>query len=129
MNEKMKKLGDAELQIMQVIWRAGAPVTSNYILEHLQGKRTWGLSTLMTSLARLVEKGFLSCDRTFRNNLYSPLIQEEAYKVHESKSFLQKLYGNSLQGLVTTLYGGRAINDSDIQQLRQFLDELEKEGR
>lgn len=84
---------------------------------------------MMTSLARLVEKGFLSCDRTFRNNLYSPLIQEEAYKVHESKSFLQKLYGNSLQGLVTTLYGGRAINDSDIQQLRQFLDELEKEGR
>ncbi len=129
MSEKIKKLGDAELEIMQVVWQANSPVTSNYILEHLQGKRSWGLSTLMTSLARLVDKGFLACDRTQRNNLYTPLIAENAYKVCESKNFLQKLYGNSLQNLVTTLYGGRAISDSDIDALRQFLDKLEEEGQ
>lgn len=62
----------------------------------------------------------MSCDRTFRNNLYSPLIQEEAYKVHESKSFLQKLYGNSLQGLVTTLYGGAPLTTAIFSSCANF---------
>ena len=48
-----KKLGEAELEIMQVVWDSERPVTSNYILKELQGRRKWQLSTLMTSLSRL----------------------------------------------------------------------------
>lgn len=59
MGNKLKKLGEAELEIMQVIWNNGNPVTSNYILKELQERRSWQLSTLMTSLARLVDKGFI----------------------------------------------------------------------
>ena len=51
-----RKLGDAELEIMQVIWKSGEAVTSNYILKELQGRRKWQLSTLMTSLSRLCDK-------------------------------------------------------------------------
>ena len=46
----MKKLGEAELEIMQVVWNEDHPLTSNYILKQLQGRRKWKLSTLMTSL-------------------------------------------------------------------------------
>ena len=59
----LKKLGEAELEIMQVIWDSENPVTSNHILKKLQGRRQWQLSTLMTSLTRLRDKGFISCDR------------------------------------------------------------------
>ena len=38
-----KKLGEAELEIMQVIWDSENPVTSNYILKKLQGLRQWQL--------------------------------------------------------------------------------------
>lgn len=61
MKNTLKKLGEAELEIMQVVWNSGNPVTSNYILKELQERRNWQLSTLMTSLARLVDKGFISC--------------------------------------------------------------------
>ncbi len=64
MDNVPKKRGEAELEIMQVIWDNGLPVTSNYILKKLQGKRKWQLSTLMTSLTRLETKGFVSCDRS-----------------------------------------------------------------
>ena len=60
MRNTLKKLGEAELEIMQVIWNSGNPVTSNYILMELQEQRNWKLSTLMTSLARLADKGFIS---------------------------------------------------------------------
>ena len=76
MSHFFKKLGEAELEIMQVIWNSAAPVTSNYILKELQGRRKWQLSTLMTSLTRLSDKGFVSCDRSTGTNLYSFRITE-----------------------------------------------------
>ena len=122
-----KKLGEAELEIMQVIWESDKPVTSNYILKELQGSRKWQLSTLMTSLARLVDKGFAACDRSTGSNLYTSVISENEYKTGASKHFLEKLYRNSIQNMVATLYSNRAIKKSDVEELRKFLDELEAE--
>ncbi|MCM1049656.1 MAG: BlaI/MecI/CopY family transcriptional regulator [Clostridiales bacterium] len=126
MDKVMKKLGEAELEIMQVIWKTDIPVTSSFILKELQEQRKWQLSTLMTSLSRLVDKGFISCDRTTGNNLYSPIISENDFKAKESKSFLEKLYNNSIQNMVATLYSNKAIKDSDVDELRKFLDDLEE---
>lgn len=127
MGNTPKKLGDAELEIMQVIWVSGHPVTSNYILKELQGRRKWQLSTLMTSLARLADKGFVSCDRSTGSNLYTSLISENEYKAGTSRHFLEKLYNNSLQNMITTLYNSKDIKSEDIDELRRFLDELEDE--
>ncbi len=126
MNKSVKTLGEAELQIMQVIWSAKEPVPSNYILNELQEKRKWQLSTLMTSLNRLVDKEFLICDRNTGKNLYSAIISENDYKAKESQSFLKKLYDNSVQNLITTLYTNKMMKNVDIDELRKFLDELEE---
>ena len=127
MGNTLKKLGEAELEIMQVIWNSGNPVTSNYILKELQGRRKWPLSTLMTSLARLADKGFVSCDRSTGSNLYTSIISENEYKAGASKHFLEKLYNNSIQNMIATLYSNKAIEASDVKELRSFLDKLEEE--
>ena len=127
MSDMLKKLGEAELEIMQVIWDSENPVTSNYILNELQGRRKWQLSTLMTSLARLADKGFVSCDRSTGSNLYTSIISENEYKTGASKHFLEKVYNNSIQNMIATLYSNKAIKDSDVTELRNFLDQLEDE--
>ena len=48
----IKKLGDAELEIMEVLWDSSEPLTSGYILEKIRPTRKWALSTLMATLAR-----------------------------------------------------------------------------
>lgn len=126
MGNVLKKLGEAELEIMQVIWDSREPVTSNYILKELQGRRKWQLSTLMTSLARLSDKGFVSCDRSTGSNLYTAVIPENEYKAGASKHFLEKLYNNSIQNMVAALYSNKTIKDSDVEELRNFLDKLEE---
>ncbi len=128
MAEMVKKLGEAELEIMQVIWGSEIPVTSNYILKQLQGRRKWQLSTLMTSLSRLIDKGFLSCDRSTGSNLYSWIISENAYKTGASRHFLEKLYNNSIQNMVASLYSAKAIKSSDVEELKDFLNRLEAEA-
>lgn len=127
MKNTLKKLGEAELEIMQVVWNSENPVTSNYILKELQERRSWPLSTLMTSLARLADKGFISCDRSTGRNLYTSIISENEYKTGASKHFLEKLYNNSLQNMITALYQSKEIKSSDIEELRHFLDQLEDE--
>ncbi len=124
----LKKLGEAELEIMQVLWDNGPPVTSNYILKQLQGKRKWQLSTLMTSLSRLADKGFVVCDRSMGTNLYTAVIAEEDYKTRAGKQFLEKIYNNSIQNMVASLYSHKMLEESDLSQLRDYLDELEREN-
>lgn len=121
MGTKSTKLGDGEFEVMQAIWDAGEPVTAGDILEKVQEKRTWGLSTLMTVLARLIEKGYLSCDKSTRSNIYSAVIEEKDYKKREGRSFLERMYGNSLSFFVASLYDGGEIDRDELDELKRFI--------
>jgi len=131
MGKPLKKLGDGELDVMLAVWdmwKDGNPVTSSDVMERLAEKRSWAITTLMTVLARLVEKGYLSCDRSTRTNLYSPLVAEQEYKEQESQTFLKRMYHGSLPGLVSSLYQSGAVNDEDLEELRRFIENAGKEG-
>ncbi|MDE7218357.1 MAG: BlaI/MecI/CopY family transcriptional regulator [Oscillospiraceae bacterium] len=121
----MKKLGDAELEIMLAVWAAGEPVSSAYVQEKLRGSRDWALPAILTSLSRLVDKGFLACEKRGRGNWYRPLISESDYKAAEGRGIIDRLYGSSFTGMVASLYNGKAIDRDDLAELRQYLDTLE----
>ena len=124
---KSTKLGDGELEVMQAVWEAREPVTASKILEKIQEKRTWGLSTLMTVLSRLTEKGYLDCDKTTRTNIYSAKIEEKDYKKEETRSFLEKLHKNSISNFVSCLYAGGDISSEEIAELKRFIESAGKE--
>lgn len=60
------------------------------------------------------------------SNLYTAVIPENEYKAGASKHFLEKLYNNSIQNMVAALYSNKTIKDSDVEELRNFLDKLEE---
>jgi len=118
------RLPDAELEIMKIIWRHDeGETTSAYIVERLEGKREWAITTVLNFLARLVDRGFLAVRRSGKVNVYTPLIREEAYLESESKSFLRRLHGDSLKSLFASLYDGEAISAEDLNDLRRYIDE------
>ena len=123
----MKKLSEAEFEIMQILWRHSEPLTSNQILSELEETRNWKLASVMTVLARMAEKGAVYCDRNTRTNYYSALVSEEEYKLAESDSFLEKLYDNSAKNFIACLYHGKRMSKENIQELRDYLDSLEAE--
>ena len=124
----MKKLSEAEFEIIQVLWRHDEPMTSNQILEEMEDNRKWKLASLMTVLARMADKGAVYCDRTTRTNYYTALVSEDEYKVAEGTSFLEKLFNKSAKDFISSLYSGKKMSQKDIQELREYLDTLEKEG-
>lgn len=127
--ELIKRLGDAELEIMLAVWGAEESVTSTYVHEKLKGRRDWALPAVITALNRLIDKGFLASEKRGRVNYYRPLISERDYKAAEGRGVLDRLYGGSFRGMAAALYDGHAIGEAELRDLRQFLDELEGEGK
>lgn len=124
----MKKLSDSEFEIMKVLWSRDSPMTSNEVLDGVKDKYDWKLSGLMTFLARMVDKGYVYCDRRTRTNYYSAVVSQDQYKFQESESFLEKLYDKSATKLIAHLYKGKKISQKEIRELRDYLDSLEGEG-
>ena len=125
MEKGIKRLGDAELEIMLAVWGAEEPVTSPYVHGKLRGRRDWALPAVITAMNRLVNKGFLACEKRGRGNLYRPLIGEEDYKASEGRGILDRLYGSSCRSLVASLVDGGKIGKKELEDLRAYLDELE----
>ena len=73
----MRKLPDAEFDIMTAVWELDAPVAANTVLKHL-GK-TWKIQALISLMLRLVEKGFLQTEKIGRERLYYPLVETVKY--------------------------------------------------
>ena len=118
-----RKLGNAELAIMQAIWRTGRPVTAGYIREQIKEERAWALSALMTAADRAcAAKASLSCDKSGRGSLYSAKGQEH----RQARDSLEKLYSSSASSLVTTLYGSRVIGKEELEELRRLIGEMEE---
>lgn len=121
---KNKKLPEAELEIMLVIWDTEGPVTSDYIMERLD--KDWTKPTLLNLLTRLCGRGFLRCEKEGRHNLYYVLTPREDYVQEASGNLLQKLHHNSLTSLVATLYDGQKVSKEDLAALKRFIEEAEE---
>ncbi|MDD4803091.1 MAG: BlaI/MecI/CopY family transcriptional regulator, partial [Syntrophomonas sp.] len=93
--DTMKRLPDSELEIMMIIWEAGQPVSSAYIMKKLVGEKNWANTTVLNFLSRLVDRGFLETSKRGRFNYYKPLVDESEYLKKESKSFLEKMHKSS----------------------------------
>lgn len=124
MNDTIPRLPDAELEIMKVIWAGGGETTSAYIVEKLEGKKNWAVTTVLNFLARLIDRGFLTARRSGKTNLYTPIISEEEYLKCESKFFLERLHGNSLTSFVAALYNGDAISKGDLEELENYIKSM-----
>ena len=118
----ISRLPDAELMIMNIIWDAKGEVTSADVAKTLANQKDWSVTTILTFLSRLVERGFLTVRKDGRTNVYKAAVQEATYVESESKSFLERLHGNSLTSFVAALYNGHAISKQDLDELRNFID-------
>ena len=123
--EAIRSLPASELEIMLAVWRKEGPATAPELLQTLG--RSLTASALHSYLKRLEEKGFLRCEKAGKVNRYLPVITREEYQAWESRSILDRLYGHSLKRFAAALYDGGTLRREEVEDLRNYLDELEHE--
>jgi len=117
----LKKLPQAEFEVMKVIWKNEPPITTNMLMEQLGKEKEWKAQTLISLLSRLVERGFLRTEKIGKERTYFPLVTKEEYLKFETSSFIERFHENSFISLVNTLYDGNKLEDKDIEELTEWL--------
>ncbi len=121
--DMMKKLPDAEFDIMKVVWANEPPITTNIIMQQLGNEREWRVQTVISLMLRLVERGFLRTEKIGKERNYFPLINREDYLQFETGNFMKNYHDSSFLNLVNTLYDGKNLNDDDLDELLQWVKE------
>lgn len=123
----IKKLPDAEFEIMKSVWHSEEPVTSPILTEKLRythPDKDRKPQTVMTMLVRLEKKGFLRSEKNGKERLYYSAVTEEEYMKVEAESFRSKFSEGSFTGLVKALNGGKKISEKDIEELQNWLNKM-----
>ncbi|MEO3947774.1 BlaI/MecI/CopY family transcriptional regulator [Gorillibacterium sp. CAU 1737] len=118
-----RKLPDAEFEVMKVVWANKPPITTNLIMEQVGREKEWKAQTVLSLLARLVERKFLRTEKNSKERTYFPLIGKEEYLKFETGDFMERFHGNSFTSLVATLYNDRKLKNKDLDELEQWLKE------
>ncbi|MCL1990556.1 MAG: BlaI/MecI/CopY family transcriptional regulator [Defluviitaleaceae bacterium] len=121
----IKRLPDAEFEIMRIIWHHPTPITTMQIVDKLGEEKKWKPQTVLTMLVRLVEKNFLTSGKNGRERNYTPVISETDYMQIETGDFISRYRGNSVGSLIKTMYDGKNITDSDLEELKLWLKKQE----
>ena len=115
-------IGDAELEIMKVIWNAKEPITSLDIAKEVENKG-WKKTTIATFLTRLTEKGALCAEKKGKLYYYSPLITEKEYRKSQTKNLIKSLYNGSIKDFAVALFEEQKLSDKEIEELRSIFEE------
>ena len=124
----LRRLPDAELEIMKELWAAGEPLI-RAALEQRLTRRQWSSTTLLALLARLEEKGYVAREKQGRGYLYTAVLTREEYLPVESRSALGRMFGGSAKNLVAAMAETNTLTDAEIDELADFLEQLRREGR
>ena len=110
------RISETEWEIMKALWKKN-PLTSNEI----QSKTGIHLQTAKTYIGRLVKKGAIGFEKAGRSYLYRPLFTQSECQKKESRSFLDRVFGGSLQPMLSHLVEEDAISEEEIELLRKTL--------
>lgn len=120
----LKKLPDAELEVMQAIWACEAPVLRSDIDKLLKDTHPMAPTTLLTLLSRLSDKGFIRIEKTQRFAKYYPLVDEEEYLASESHLFIKKVFKGNVSVFANALCDS-GLSKEELAQLRELLEKSE----
>lgn len=121
MSKLIRRLPDAELEVMQALWDCTPPAPRSQIDQRLQGTHPMALTTLLTVLTRLSEKGFVRIDKVGRTSQYSPLISRQEYLAQQSNRFFNKLCGGNLSTFASALCDS-GLTKEELEELRKLLE-------
>jgi predicted transcriptional regulator len=117
----------AELEILRILWDRGeATVREVHDVLALKGETVY--TTTLKTMQIMLDKGLLSRNEDARSHIYSATIREDEVQKSLIGNFLQTAFGGSASKLVMQVLGNHKTSNEELQKIRQFLDNIEKQG-
>ena len=124
----MNKLPEAEFDVMRAVWALEPPVTTHQLMKQMGEAKGWKITSLITLLNRLIERGFLRSEKEGKERNYYPIIEQKEYLQFETQAFLKRVHNSSLPSFMQALTGGVSLSETDKEELRQWMEEMGKDN-
>jgi BlaI family penicillinase repressor len=121
-----QQISEAEYEIMKIIWENDGEIMFSQLMEILdEQKSLWKKNTVLTFLARLVDKKVLEIKKIGRRNKYIALQTEKEYMEQQTHDFLGRVYEGDAKGLISTLIQNNMVSEKDLKELETFWEKSE----
>ena len=124
--KKPPHLTDAELRLMEVVWRKGRATVAE-VAEALPRQLGLAYNTVLTTMRILEDKGYLrhSKVRDGRAFIYRPVVGRGEAARNAVRHLLGRFFGNSAEALVLNLLEGETLSEAEAQRIRDLLQKDE----
>ena len=128
--EPQKNISDAQMKVMDIIWRKEAAVTVPEMVELLNEEgEEWAYPTVATFLRRLAEKKILGSIKNGKKLSYFPLMNKAEYKRREARRFVKQNFGGSIRDFLSAFSGKNSVSDEEEKELEEWLRRFDDDNR
>src|SRR5207237_5492574 len=109
-----------ELEIMKIVWRAGAS-TVRGVYEDLLERRKIAYTTVMTMMNILEQKGYLKKTQKDRAYVYQATRPQKQVIRGMVREFVDRVFNGSAEPLLMHLVEDRRLSERDIEEIRRMM--------
>lgn len=118
---------DSELEILNILWEYG-PSTVRFVNGKLNEIRKVGYTTTLKIMQIMFDKKLVMRSQEGKSHIYRPGIEENAIQNRLIDKILNSAFGGSAGRLVMQTLGNHRASQSELDEIRKLLDELENKS-
>ena len=119
---KSPTLTEAELRLMDVLWRKEAATVSD-VVAALPHNEPLAYSTVLTTLRILERKGYVSHEKEGRAYVYQPVVGREDARRSVVRYMMSRFFNNSPEALMLNILENEAVDGDVLDRLKRMVDE------
>ena len=120
-------LGKLEAEVMQVLWQQPGQAVSD-VETQLRRKREIARTTVLTTLDRMHNKGYLTREKQGKAFVYSPRYSREDFEREMAQEVLGALLGGIGEPVLSTFVELVGEDDSNLDRLEELI-KARREGK
>jgi predicted transcriptional regulator len=117
-------LTEAELRIMDVLWRKGAS-TVQQVLDWLPQNPPLAYNSVLTTVRILEKKNYVEHKKDGRAHVYAALIGQKEATRSEIRHLVSRFFKDSHEDLVLNILQDRGVEPEELDHLKKLLTRKE----
>ena len=123
-----RKLGDLELQIMNVLWERG-PSTVRDVLEALTVEPKPAYTTVLTMMRLMYEKGYVDRRERGKAHVYQARLREGPTKRGLVRQLVNSAFRGSAEALLLRLIEDGKLSANELDRIKRLIQEKDRGGQ
>lgn len=119
---------ESELEVLSLIWQNG-PMTVRTVHDQIKLSRGIGYTTTLKIMQIMYEKGLLSRKKVGKTHIYLNRVDQVKTQEGIVSKLINTVFQGSPKALVMQALGNSKPTKQELDEIRNFLDQLNEEGK